>query len=132
MKNFIFVSLACISFCMPVCAQTDGIVDSQEEVLEELSLGCSIYDQSSAIEGPHRTPPRIPTVYYNRSANKLLFAEPMGECVIELVDTDTEEIVFALPVMCGITQVQLPLLSTGQYQLRIIRSVYMFSGIIEF
>lgn len=131
MKNFIFVSIACISFCMPVCAQTDDIVDSQDEVIEEVCLDY-ISDKDDYSHGPHRTPPRIPSVYFSRSTNKLLFVEPMGECIIELVDTDTEDTVFTLPIMNGITQVQLPLLSTGQYQLKIIRSVYMFSGIIEF
>lgn len=117
----------------PVSAMAEiPVADDDDMEGEIIELECGYSDKGAILKGPHRTPPRIPSVYFSRSTNKLLFVEPMGECIIELVDTDTEDTVFTLPIMNGITQVQLPLLSTGQYQLRIIRSVYMFSGIIEF
>lgn len=128
MKNLFVLFFACFSLCMPVnskkCART---INDYEEVC----LSCSIFDKNKTDRGPHRTPPRIPSVYYSRSTNELLFVEPMGECIIELVDTDTEETVFALPILNGVTQVQVPLLSSGQYQLNIICSPYVFSGIID-
>lgn len=130
MKNFFFVIFACIACCMPVSAQTEA-ADDYEEDLEEICLYWEIFDETKINKGPHRTPPMSPMVYYIRSTNKLKFAEPISECIIELVDVETDETVFALPLMYGVTQVQLPHLSSGLYRLKLIRSAYLFTGYIE-
>lgn len=124
----IFLSLIGSIIPVSVC-YCQEILDT-EEYEESIELEVYCYDDV-IIKGPHRTPPKIPTVYYNRSANKLLFAEPMGDCIIELENMETEEVIFSIPVMYGVTQVQLPQLNSGQYLLNIMCGNYLFTGIIE-
>lgn len=82
MKKLFLFLFACFSLCMRVDAQINAIDDNG---YEEVALSCCVFDQITNNKGGHRTPPQIPTVYFSHCVNMLLFSEPVGDCIIELV-----------------------------------------------
>lgn len=131
MKNFLFVSLACISFCMPVCAQTDNKDESQEDDFEEVCLKCCKEDEDVTWSGPHRIPPSIPVVYLNKTEFTIEFSNPCYETTLFVIDIRNGSVVYEIPVLDGLTQVCLPKSLNGEYELHLHRGCFCFSGIIN-
>ena len=126
-KNFLMiVAIACMAFSAPVSALADGGP-------EQVDLQVSIDNPTLPNNGPHKAPPRMPSVQVPvvfLDGNTLYFDEPCSGCTLQLLDED-EEIVYAVVLPNGTTEWELPELASGEYILQIIRGRYCFWGWIE-
>ena len=126
MKKSIFAIAAifCMAFAAPVYATPDW---------EQVDLQVS-YDQTNTQKGgPHKAPPRMPSVQVPvvfLDGNTLYFDTPCSGYTLQLVDEDGE-IVYAVVLPYGTTEWELPDGLLGEYKLQIIRGRLCFYGWIE-
>lgn len=129
MKKVIFISalLCCLlnanSIASSIVPKTDGGTLKVE-------LFCQTIDMSIANQGPHRTPPQIPNVYFEASISTVYFENPCYECTLELVVPGTNTVVYSYNIPDGDDSVQLPTFLSGEYELHIHRGNYCFWGVI--
>lgn len=109
----------------------NAIVPSILQTCIKLQLTNKIIDDSESMGEVHRTPPRIPTVYFDASASTVYFENPCYECTLELVIPGTDTVAYTYSIPDGDDTVQLPTNISGTYELHIHRGNYCFFGEIE-
>ncbi len=112
------------STASPIDPETEG--ESIQVVLE-----CNTVDHSPVLGGIHRTPPRIPAVYFDSSTSMVYFENPCYECTLELVIPGTDTVAYTYSIPDGDDTVQLPTFLSGVYELHLHRGNYCFWGMIE-
>ena len=126
-KNVLTIAaILCMAFSAPTSAFADGEP-------EQIDLQVSIIDPTLPNNGPHKAPPRVPSVQVPvvfLDGKTLYFDTPCDDCTIQLLDED-EEVVYAVVLPYGTTEWELPDGLLGEYKLQIIRGRYCFHGWIE-
>lgn len=121
---FVIVAILCMAFAAPVYATPDW---------EQVDLQVS-YDQTNTQKGgPHKAPPRMPSVQVPvvfLDGNTLYFDEPCGALTLQLVDED-DSVVYSVTIPAGTTEWELPCTFEGEYELQIIQGRFCFHGWIE-
>lgn len=121
---FVIVAILCMAFAAPVYATPDW---------EQVDLQVS-YDQTNTQKGgPHKAPPRMPSVQVPvvfLDGNTLYFDEPCGALTLQLVDED-DSVVYSVAIPAGTTEWELPGTFEGWYELQIIQGRFCFHGWIE-
>lgn len=105
--------------------------DDETSTLTEIDLTCSKIDKPKSLDGIHRSPIIIPTVYYNSSTNAIILDSACHDCGLQLVHVESNSVVFSVHIVNEESEVILPMYLSGSYELRIIRGDYCFSGVIE-
>lgn len=82
---------------------------------------------NTGIQHP-RTPVRPPVVYID---DYTLSFESHVDFTLQLVSLDDETVVFETYVPSSISEVQLPSYLTGEYELRLYTTSFLFAGYIE-
>lgn len=123
---FVIVAILCMAFSAPMTAFADGEP-------EQIDLQVSIIDPTLPNNGPHKAPPRMPSVQVPvvfLDGNTLYFDTPCSGYTLQIVDEDGE-IVYTVALPYGTTEWELPDGLLGEYKLQIIRGRYCFHGWIE-
>lgn len=129
MKKALIIVIVLFSFCDIIHAQTEDqeCVDSTEFV----NLDCQEIEQQEPNNKPHRTPPRIPIVYFNRVEFSLVFDSPCYDCTLYLVEARSNTVVYTTLIPFGRDIVYIPSYFSGEYELHIHRGNYCFSGWLD-
>lgn len=117
--------LSCFSFTTSIA---NPVLPSGNGGIRPLVLTCHTVDPTIINDEHHRTPVRVPSVYFNQETGTLLFENPCYECALELVIPGTNTSVYSMVIPDGADTFQLPDGFIGTYELRIVRGNYMFVG----
>ena len=122
------IAILCMAFSAPTSAFAEGEP-------EQIDLQISIMNTDPTIPkgGPHKAPPRMPSVQVPvvfLDGNTLYFDEPCGALTLQLVDED-DSVVYSVTIPVGTTEWELPSTFEGEYELQIICGRYCFHGWIE-
>lgn len=79
----------------------------------------------------HRTPPVAPIIYIDVDNATLYSEAPLYDCTVNLV-SEFGEVLFSTVVPDEATEIQLPTMAPGVYELQIVRGDYIFYCEIEF
>ncbi len=130
MKKVFFISalLCCLLNANSIAS---SIFPQEDRRTLQILLNCKTIDPTIISQGPHRTPPQIPDVYFDASASTVYFENPCYECTLELVVPGTETVAYSYNIPDGDDSVQLPAFLSGDYELHIHRGNYCFWGVID-
>ena len=123
---FVIVAILCMAFSAPMTAFADGEP-------EQIDLQVSIIDPTLPNNGPHKAPPRMPSVQVPvvfLDGNTLYFDTPCSGLTLQLVDED-DSVVYSVAIPAGTTEWELPSTFEGWYELQIIQGRFCFHGWIE-
>lgn len=96
-----------------------------------LDLKTCVVKVPQSDRGTHRTPPVAPIIYIDMETSTLYSEAPLYDCTVNLV-SEFGEVLFSTVVPDEATEVQLPTMAPGVYELQIVRGDYIFYCEIEF
>lgn len=126
MKNLFIILF--FSLCNSIVVNANSDIPYNTENIYQIYFRCKKINETSTNQGPHRTPPSYPQLYYREETSTLVFGDTLTGATIIIIETTSGNTVFSTTINSNMTEIEIPVSSNNKYEIHVHLGDFCFFG----